>query len=140
MIKRVGRYRIEEYISKGSFGKVYKASKNGQFFAIKQIPQPENPEDKKSLNIEINSLIKLNHPNIVKLYEVLQSKSSVFLIMQYCSETLASLLKKNGPANEFKAYEIMKQIVQKMTKKILCPYFVLFSKKKVSNDIVHLYH
>lgn len=39
-MRRIGKYKIEDYISKGASGKVYKASADGLLFAIKEMPEP----------------------------------------------------------------------------------------------------
>ena len=43
---------------------------------------------------EINILINIRHPNIVLLKEVVVGRSldSIFLVMEYCEQDLASLL------------------------------------------------
>jgi serine/threonine-protein kinase len=71
MISNIDGYQTKEewYLGKGSFASVYKAEKDGKFYAIK-IFQTEyvKPEYKKLLNREIDALKKITHPNIVKFY------------------------------------------------------------------------
>jgi cyclin-dependent kinase 10 len=52
---------------------------------------------------EINLLLNLRHPNVVLLKEVVVGKSleSIFLVMEYCEQDLASLLDNmNTPFTE----------------------------------------
>lgn len=71
MISNIAGYNTKEewYIGKGSFASVYKAEKDGKFYAIK-IFQTEyvKPEYKKLLDREIAALQKISHPNVIKLY------------------------------------------------------------------------
>lgn len=60
----------EWFLGKGSFGSVYKAEKDGKFYAIK-IFQTELLKDeyKKFLDREVAALKKIDHPQVVKFYE-----------------------------------------------------------------------
>jgi serine/threonine-protein kinase len=72
MVSDVNGYKTKEewFLGKGTFGSVYKAEKDGKFFAVK-IFQTEFLKDeyKKFLDREIQALQKIDHPNVVKLYE-----------------------------------------------------------------------
>ena len=70
------RSNIDGYITKqewflgsGSFGAVYKAEKDGKFYALK-IFRSEllQTEYKKRIDVEIKAISKATHPNVVKLY------------------------------------------------------------------------
>ena len=78
MYKQLKDYKIIKLIGKGSFGEVYKVSKDNKFYALKiyQIKNEdatsskENLENLKSIENEIKILSQLDNPFIVKLYEV----------------------------------------------------------------------
>ena len=78
MLKQLKDYKIIKLIGKGSFGEVYKVSKDNKFYALKiyQIKNEdststkENIENIKSIENEIKILSQLDNPFIVKLYEV----------------------------------------------------------------------
>lgn len=71
--------KSEWFIGKGSFGSVYKAEKDGQFFAIK-IFQSEllQTEYKNRLDREIKAIQKIDHPNVVKVYDFGKFKDNEF--------------------------------------------------------------
>ena len=41
--------------------------------------------DYEGLMREVNLMIKLEHPNIIKLYEVYESEKNIYLIMELCT-------------------------------------------------------
>ena len=72
MISEINGYKTksEWFLGKGAFGSVYKAEKDGNFFAIK-IFQTEllKGGNTKLLDREVVALKKINHPQVVKLHE-----------------------------------------------------------------------
>ena len=82
MLKQLKDYKIIKLIGKGSFGEVYKVSKDNKFYALKMyklsdemndtisLTQKEKNENMKSIENEIKILSQLDNPFIVKLYEV----------------------------------------------------------------------
>lgn len=52
--------------------------------AIKAISK-DKIEDKEMFTSEINILKQLDHPNIVKLYEVYESESTIYLVTELCN-------------------------------------------------------
>jgi len=81
------KYSIIKDLGEGSFGKVYlvmhKDSKVQR--AMKEIKKDENTLEKDIQN-EITILKKLDHPNIVKIYEFFSHKDKYYLITEYCNE------------------------------------------------------
>src|SRR5262249_36056235 len=68
-----GGCKIVELIAKGSMGAVYKAKHVGlnRYVAVKLLPSvSQNPELVKRLLIEARSVARLEHPNIVQVYDV----------------------------------------------------------------------
>ena len=73
-------------LGKGSFGEVKKVQykSTGQYRAMKIIQKENVSRDYiMSLLNEIDILKQLDHPNIVKIYEFYQDKSSLYLITEY---------------------------------------------------------
>ena len=84
MFTQLKDYKIIKLIGKGSFGEVYKVTKDNKFYALKMykisndminsnsnsLTQKEKNENLKSIENEIQILSQLDNPYIVKLYEV----------------------------------------------------------------------
>ena len=81
-------YTVKKSLGKGSFCKVYLAIKNkdDKMVAIKSISKKvlrRDPRNLSALVKEIEVLRKVNHSNIVKLYEVYESDDHIRLTMEY---------------------------------------------------------
>jgi serine/threonine protein kinase len=59
---------------------------------------------------EIRILTQLNHPNIVKLYEVIEENNAVYIVMQLCDGDLRRYT-DGGGCGERRAVQIMRQIL-----------------------------
>ena len=79
-------YRIKKEIGKGSYGRVYQVEHkiSNEIRACKHLSKI-NLQNNDKLNTEINILIKTDHPNIIKLYEVFEDPRYIFLIMEECT-------------------------------------------------------
>ncbi|CAD8055953.1 unnamed protein product [Paramecium primaurelia] len=79
-------YSVSKMIGKGSFAKVYQATKkeNNNQYAIKAFSKAYMQQQSKGIESmlnEIKLMRKLNHPNIVKLYEVHETINSVYFVL-----------------------------------------------------------
>lgn len=94
-------YRLERKIARGSFADVYLTSKDDNFFAMKKVSFDRvNDKIKERLIKEAEIMKNLDHPNIVKLYNVLWHSNSMDLILEYCnSGTLTAEIKKAAYIN-----------------------------------------
>ncbi|KAL4610891.1 hypothetical protein ACB092_08G085200 [Castanea dentata] len=82
-----GKYELGKLLGCGAFAKVYHARnvRTGQSVAIKVINKKKIAGTSLMSNIkrEISIMRKLNHPNIVKLYEVLASKTKIYFVLEF---------------------------------------------------------
>ena len=117
----VGDLTLIQCLGKGAFGEVFLTSKQGstQKFATKKIDKKftANPRAKKYLDNEINILKEIDHPNIIKLYEVQETTQYYYLVMELCnggglSTCLEDHIKKTKkPFPEEVVQYLMRQIV-----------------------------
>ncbi|CAM8916328.1 unnamed protein product [Rhodiola kirilowii] len=82
-----GKYEMGRLLGCGAFAKVYYARdlRNGNSVAIKIINKKKISGTALMSNIkrEISIMRRLHHPNIVKLYEVLATKTKIFFVMEF---------------------------------------------------------
>jgi hypothetical protein len=78
-------YQLGDCLGKGAFGSVYRALNwgTGETVAIKQV-RLENlgTADLKNMEMEIDLLKNLNHPNIVKYHGFVRSSESLYIILE----------------------------------------------------------
>jgi calcium-dependent protein kinase len=78
-------YQLDSLIGKGSFSEVYKASFNGQSFAVKKTNYKRlNKKLLRNLYLEIHILRTYSHKNIVKLHDVYVKNDHLMLVMDLC--------------------------------------------------------
>jgi 5'-AMP-activated protein kinase catalytic alpha subunit len=86
MRKRVGQYLIGDTVGEGTFGKVKLAIHipTGEKVAVKILEKKriQDQADVRRVNREIKILKKAKHPNIIQLYEVLDTPNTIYLIME----------------------------------------------------------
>lgn len=89
------KYKVIKKLGDGTFGSVSQAKniKNGEIVAIKRLKEKfENWESCVNLQ-EIKALMKLNHPNIVQLHEVIKHRNELYLVFEYLDRNIYQLLK-----------------------------------------------
>ncbi|XP_068651473.1 CBL-interacting serine/threonine-protein kinase 4-like [Aristolochia californica] len=109
-----GKYKLGRLIGQGSFAKVYyaKSVADGMEFAVKVM-------DKKSLDQtmvprilrEVSVMHRMNHPNIIRLHEVMASKTKIYLVMEFASGGELFKVCRQGPMKESTARRYFQQLV-----------------------------
>ncbi|MGC8928459.1 MAG: protein kinase domain-containing protein [Myxococcota bacterium] len=108
-------YEVVKKLGEGGMGVVYKAVHNlsGQEVAIKMLP-PELSQDEGIRTRFINEarlLAKLDHPNIVTLYNFLEEDQKFYLIMQFVKgKTLEEHIRERGKIPLEEAIQIFSQV------------------------------
>ncbi|XP_022732152.1 CBL-interacting serine/threonine-protein kinase 11 [Durio zibethinus] len=82
-----GKYELGRLLGCGAFAKVYHARnvRTGQSVAVKVINKKKLSSTSLMCNVkrEISIMSRLNHPYIVKLYEVLATKTKIYFVMEF---------------------------------------------------------
>ncbi|XP_059636247.1 CBL-interacting serine/threonine-protein kinase 21 isoform X2 [Cornus florida] len=85
----IGNYQLGRTIGEGTFAKVKLAMNcvNGQHVAIKIIDKNSVMEHNLMIQVqrEIRTMKLLHHPNIVRIHEVLGTKTKIYIVMEYVS-------------------------------------------------------
>eukprot|EP00262_Sarcandra_glabra_P022221 TRINITY_DN9779_c0_g1_i2.p1 TRINITY_DN9779_c0_g1~~TRINITY_DN9779_c0_g1_i2.p1 ORF type:complete len:441 (+),score=91.21 TRINITY_DN9779_c0_g1_i2:217-1539(+) len=84
---RVGKYELGKTVGEGSFAKV-KYAKNvetGDSVAIKVLDKAQVLRHKmvEQIKREIATMKLIKHPNVVKLYEVMASKTKIYIVLEF---------------------------------------------------------
>ena len=116
--KKVGIYTFhnQNVLGEGSYSIVYlgQNDETKQPVAIKVITRKSLVDNYmyETLLSEIEILKKLDHPNIVRLYDVLNTSNNVYIITEYCNGgTLDEILKRERKLSEQQAIFVMKDLL-----------------------------
>jgi serine/threonine protein kinase len=108
------RYRIASELGRGGMGVVYKAldTEKNTYVAIKTIP-PElahHPEFLKRFQQEARALMRLHHPHVVGLIDLLHDQGNHYMVLEYVDGPSLSRLLAKGPLPPQRAREIALQV------------------------------
>lgn len=116
--KKVDHYLLElPHIGSGQFGSVYKAidSRTDKVYAVKCIAKSLLAKHSKYQELfrqEQSIMAKLDHPNIVHLYDSLETQSNHYLVITFCEGgSLEDLIKKKQFIKEKEAVYFLQQIL-----------------------------
>jgi len=112
MSKVIENYLLNETIGSGQYGKVFKAThlKTELIFAIKAIKIEkfrDVPKLSEFTTNEIQTLVKINNPNIIKFVEMLRTSNNVYMVYEFCNGgTLEELIKSKNFLSEQESLKI----------------------------------
>lgn len=111
----MNRYKTIKKLGDGTYGSVVKAvnKQTGELVAIKILKRKYKTWEECIQLREIKSLKKLNHPNIVKLKEVIRENDMLYLVFEFLEQNVYQLMKerqKHFP--EARIRNIVYQIMQ----------------------------
>jgi len=114
------RYRITEPIGRGGMGSVYKVvhTQIGKVAALKLLHGnlAGDKELIKRFHREAESISRLNHPNIVQVFDFGRVDETVYLVMEYLrGEDLSAILHRDGPIHFLRCTPILIQICDALT-------------------------
>ncbi|KAJ4881799.1 CBL-interacting serine/threonine-protein kinase 17 [Raphanus sativus] len=113
---RVGKYELGETLGEGNSAKVKLATDtvSGQSFAVKIIDKSRTSRLNVPFQIkrEIRTLKILKHPNIVRLHEVLASKTKIYMVLECVSGgDLFDRIVTNGKLSETEGRKMFQQLI-----------------------------
>jgi len=98
------KYKIVKRLGDGSYGTVFSVVniQTGATVAMKKIEKvKENEIDDLEIKNEIDILKKLDHPNIVKIYEFYNTLTDFYIVTEYCKKgELYSYIKRSYSENQ----------------------------------------
>ncbi len=120
-IKKLGRYEIIQALGQGAMGIVYKGvdPKIGRTVALKtlkttgELPENQLVEFKRRFSQEAQSAGRLNHPNIVTVYDVGEEEGVAFIAMEFIKgKPLDEMISEKQPLSVDQIVTIMGQICE----------------------------
>ncbi len=109
----LGGYKILDQIGKGQMGGVYKAVHNfGQLVALKILPasRAKNTHTLGRFQREARLLTQLDHPNVVRAYQVGEGGGVHYIVMEYLEgETLDEVLDRRSRLPVAEAVRLVRQ-------------------------------
>ncbi|KAG6976725.1 hypothetical protein JG688_00001052 [Phytophthora aleatoria] len=111
----MNRYKVTKQLGDGTYGSVLKAvnRQSGEVVAIKRMKKKFYSWEECMQLREVNSLKKLNHPNIIKLKEVIRENDELFFVFEYMECNLYDTMKKRDRHfPESKIRNLMYQMLQ----------------------------
>ncbi|XP_051134093.1 CBL-interacting serine/threonine-protein kinase 3-like isoform X1 [Andrographis paniculata] len=114
--RRIGKYEVGRTIGEGTFAKVKFArnSDTGQAVAIKILDKDKVLKHKMAEQIkrEISTMKLIKHPNVVRIYEVLASKTKIFIVLEFVTGgELFDKIVNNGRMREDEARKYFQQLI-----------------------------
>ena len=126
------KYTILEKLSEGAYGEVYKVEDKitKKIYAMKKMKIEVNSEGIPSSAMrEIVTLLNLNHPNIIKIYDTILGKNDVSFIMDYIDKDLYRFIK------EYKEKAIPESIIQNIIRQVVSGIAYLHSQGMIHRDL-----
>ncbi|KAI5065327.1 hypothetical protein GOP47_0020022 [Adiantum capillus-veneris] len=113
---RVGKYEVGRVLGEGTFAKVRLAKnlETGQQVAIKVFDKHKILKDQLTQQIkrEISTMKLIKHPNVVQLYEILASKTKVYIVLEYVTGgELFNKIAYKGRLKEDEARKYVQQLI-----------------------------
>jgi serine/threonine protein kinase len=113
----LGNYEIVRQIGEGGMGVVYQARDTvlDRTVALKILPPHlvQNPDFMHRFRTEAHAQARLQHPNIVTLFSMLELPAGFVLVMEYVEgQTLLQRIRADGPLDPAEAIWIFEQALQ----------------------------
>src|SRR6516225_7657497 len=110
----IGKYKVLERLGQGGMGSVYLCEHKfmRRRAAVKVLPaaKAEDPSSLERFYREARAVAALDHPNIVRAYDIDQDDKLHFLVMEYVDgSSLQEMVKRGGPMDPIRAAHYIRQ-------------------------------
>ncbi|MFI7600647.1 protein kinase [Actinoplanes sp. NPDC049681] len=119
-----GRYRLHEPVGAGGMGRVWLARDEmlDRDVAVKEFVPPDWMTDNEKARLrtrtlrEARSAARLNHPHVVKIYDVVHAEDLPWIVMEYVpSRSLHQVIGEDGPYPPLEAARIGLDVLEAIT-------------------------
>lgn len=114
----IGKYLLVQEIGQGQFGKVFKAidtQDGNREYAVKVVSREKVQSTSHIYRLfqsEIQIMKRLDHPNLLRLVDFLETASNLYVVVQYCPDgDLEKWIQRFGRLQENEAVFFLKQIM-----------------------------
>ncbi|XP_042393958.1 CBL-interacting protein kinase 23-like isoform X2 [Zingiber officinale] len=113
---RVGKYELGRTLGEGTFAKVKFAKdvETGESVAIKIFEKDKILRHKMvgQIKREISTMKLIRHPNVIRMYEVIASKTKIYLVLEFIDGgELFDKIARNGKLKEDEARKYFQQLI-----------------------------
>mmetsp|Transcript_16852 Transcript_16852/g.14780 ORF Transcript_16852/g.14780 Transcript_16852/m.14780 type:complete len:214 (+) Transcript_16852:30-671(+) len=113
---KTSEFEILKNLGKGAYGRVDAAKhrSTGKMYAMKTMEFHDLGDSGMPANAirEVSILKELDHPNIVKVQQIIYKRPSLHLFMEFMDSDLKKYVDENRPISSLCIQKIMKQILQ----------------------------
>jgi serine/threonine protein kinase len=115
MLEQIGKYKILEKIGQGAMGEVYRAHDPilNRYVAVKTISAELGADDqlRKRFQREAQSAARLNHPNIITVYDYGEEQGKIYMAMELLDGAdLKQSIAKRAPLSLDDKLSVMAQV------------------------------
>jgi serine/threonine protein kinase len=115
-----GRYRVLDLVGRGGMGVVYRVEhvRIGKIAAMKLLHRRlvSDVELLRRFHVEAEAISRLNHPNIVQVFDFGEVDSIPYLVMEYLhGENLGAVIKRDGPLRLRRCVPLLVQVCDALT-------------------------
>jgi eukaryotic-like serine/threonine-protein kinase len=119
-----GRYRLHEPVGSGGMGRVWMARDEmlDRDVAVKEFVPPDWMTDGEKARLrdrtlrEARSAARLNHPHVVRIYDVVHADDAPWIVMEYVpSRSLHQVINEDGPFTPIEAARIGLAVLDALT-------------------------
>jgi serine/threonine protein kinase len=110
------KYKVEKEHDKGGMAKIYKVFDRlaREYRAIKTVPHALSYDNEalEQLRNETNNAQKISHPNVIRVYDLIEDKGRYLLVMEYIDGKNLYQVLKDSSDKKLKEHEVLQYMIQ----------------------------